>query len=173
MGNPLNRSRSMVLCSVIGGAFLLSAAGISRADACPASLSAKDRQAVRDVLEAYRMAWLRGDARGVLSTFTPDAVLLPAHGAAPIVGTDAITRYWWPPNGPPTTITKLDITAEDLGGDCQIAYVSGRDDVSWTVLENGATVTHGHPGTYLDVMVRMKDGSWRIARHMWDDGPSK
>jgi uncharacterized protein (TIGR02246 family) len=128
---------------------------------------------VRDVLEAYRTSWLRGDAKGVLATLTPDAVLLPAHGAAPVVGTSAITQYWWPPDGPPTTITRLDISVEHLGGDCQVAFVSGHDDVRWTAVENGVTKTHGHPGTYLNVLQRTPDGTWRIARHMWDDGPSE
>lgn len=140
---------------------------------CTASLSARDAQAVRDVIEAYRTAWLRGDAQGVLATFAPDAVLLPAHGAAPVVGEAAIKQYWWPPDSPPATITKLDITIEHLGGDGCVAYVSGHDDVRWTVVEAGVSKTHGHPGTYLNVLVRGPDGAWRIARHMWDDGPSE
>jgi uncharacterized protein (TIGR02246 family) len=153
--------------------FSLPALASAGSQECAASLSARDAQAVRDVLEAYRSAWLRGDAKGVLATLSPDAVLLPAHGAAPVVGTAAITQYWWPPDAPPTTITRLDITVEHLGGDCQVAFASGHDDVWWTVVENGVTKTHGHPGTYLDVFVRMPDGVWRIARHMWDDGPSQ
>lgn len=140
---------------------------------CSGALSAKDMQAVRELVEAYRGAWLRGDAAGVMATFTADAVLLPAHGAAPIVGADAIRRYWWPPNAPATTITQLDITVDSLGGDCHVAYSSGRDDVAWSTVENGVATSQGHPGTYLNVYVRQPDGTWRITRHMWDDGPSR
>jgi hypothetical protein len=32
---------------------------------------------------------------------------------------------------------------------------------------------HAHPGTYLNVMKKQKDGSWRIQVHMWDDGPER
>ena len=135
-------------------------------------LSAGDAAAIRTVIEAYRSAWLRGDARGVLDTLTPDAVLLPAHGAAPIVGTAAITRYWWPAGAPPAKVTRLDITVDGLEGGGDFASAYGRDDVEWTQVENGATRSHGHPGTYLDVMRRQADGTWRISRHMWDDGPS-
>jgi uncharacterized protein (TIGR02246 family) len=142
----------------------------SGAPECRTTLSAQDAAAIRQVIEAYRTSWLRGDAKGVLDTLTSDAVLLPAHGAAPVVGTAAITKYWWPPDAPPTRVTKLEITTEDLGGDCQVAYVSGRDDVGWSVVENGLTKTYGHPGTYLDVLRRLPNGSWRISRHMWDDG---
>jgi uncharacterized protein (TIGR02246 family) len=138
---------------------------------CGATLSPQDAKAVRNVIEAYRTSWLRGDAKGVLDTLTPDAVLLPAHGADPVIGTAAITKYWWPPDGPPTRITKLNITTEDVGGDCRIAYAHGRDEVGWTVVKNGVTKTHGHPGTYLNVLKKQPNGSWRISHHMWDDAP--
>jgi uncharacterized protein (TIGR02246 family) len=136
---------------------------------CSPTLSPADATAVRGVIDAYRTAWLRGDAKAVMDTLTADAVLLPAHGARPVVGADAIKKYWWPSGGPPTTITKLDITVEQVGGDCQIAYAHGRDDVAWTIQEGGTTKTFGHPGTYLNVFRRMSDGSWRISHHMWDD----
>jgi len=145
----------------------------SESSACSATLSVPDATAIRGLIEAYRTSWLRGDKKGVLDTLAPDAVLLPAHGATPIVGTAAITKYWWPADSPPATITKLEISVEGLQGDCRIAYAHGHDDVAWTMVENGATRSYGHPGTYLNVMKKMPDGSWRIARHMWDDGPSR
>lgn len=140
---------------------------------CADALSARDVQAIRAVLEAYQTAWLRGDERDVLGTFTPDAVLLPAHGAQWVAGTAAITDYWWPPGAPKTTIMKLDITIEAIEGNCGVASVYGRDDVEWTQVEGGTSRKHGHPGTYLNVMRKLPDGSWRISRHMWDDGASR
>jgi uncharacterized protein (TIGR02246 family) len=156
--------------ALLGLASLVMTPHFAHADECRPTLSEKDAAAVRGVIEAYRTAWLRGDAQAVMATLTADAVLLPAQGAKPVIGTDAITNYWWPRGGPPTTITKLDITVEQLGGDCQIAHAHGRDDVAWTVQENGTTKTYGHPGTYLNVLKRQRDGSWRISHHMWDDG---
>ena len=162
----------MSLRALMGAAILgFACAGAwAAAPKCSATLSAQDEMAIRAVMEAYRTSWLRGDAKGVLDTFTPDAVLLPAHGARPVVGTAAITKYWWPPDGPLAKITKLDITLEGLEGDCRIAMVHGKDDVAWTMVENGVTKAYGHPGTYLNVLKKSADGSWRIARHMWDDG---
>lgn len=155
-------------------ALLLAPAPLARAASaeCPPGLSPQDRAAIRAVLEAYRTSWLKGDAQGVLDTLTADAVLLPAHGAPAVVGTEAITKYWWPAGGPPSTVVQLDITVEQLEGDCRIAYARGRDDVAWTSEEKGATTRHGHPGTYLNVFRRLPDGTWRIAQHMWDDGAS-
>jgi uncharacterized protein (TIGR02246 family) len=131
-----------------------------------------DATGIRAVVDAYRTAWLKGDATGVLNTLTVDAVLLPSHGARPIVGRAAISAYWWPAGAPPSRVTKLDITVEGLAGDCAVASSYGRDDVAWTQDEKGTTRAYGHPGTYLDVFRKVPDGTWRISRHMWDDGPA-
>jgi len=169
--------RSMILALRV--LVLVTMAGMTAATAwassseCSGTLSSEDQAAIRKVTEAYRTSWLAGDAKGVMNTLAPDAVLLPAHGAPPIVGTDAITNYWWPAGSPPATITRLDITIEGFGGDCRFAYAHGRDDVAWTMEENGALKEHGHPGTYLNVFRKMPDGSWRISHHMWDDGASR
>jgi uncharacterized protein (TIGR02246 family) len=172
-------------CAVLGVLFLFAGstprvvaqtrtpAGKGPSAECRSALTSREVQAIRDVIEAYRTSWLRGDAVGVLATLTSDAVLLPAHGASPVVGTAAIKRYWWPPDSPPVTITKLEITFEDVQGGCGLASVYGRDDVAWTMVDNGVDQAHGHPGTYLNVLRKLPDGSWRIARHMWDDGPSR
>ena len=161
--------------SIAGVAILVvvRATALSEPPDCGAGLSSADAAAIREVIETYRASWLRGDENGVLATFTPDAVLLPAHGASPVVGMAAIRSYWFPLGAAPTTITKLEITTEGLSGDCLIAYLHGRDDVSWSTVEHGVTKEYGHPGTYLNVMTKMPDGSWRIARHMWDDGSSR
>ena len=148
---------------------ILACASASSESPTCAALSAEDAAAIRGVIEAYRTSWLRGDGKGVLATFAPDSVLLPAHGAAAVVGMAAIRSYWFPPDASATTITKLDITTEGLQGDCRIAYVHGHDDVGWSTVENGVKKSYGHPGTYLNVMTKMADGSWRISRHMWDD----
>lgn len=141
---------------------------------CSGAITVEDRSAIRAVVEEYRTAWLRGDSQGVLKTFADDAVLLPAHGARPIVGKDAIVRYWWPAGGPPSRVTKLEITVDGLEGGCSTASAYGRDDVAWTQDEKGVARAYGHPGTYLNVFRKTADGTWRISRHMWDDGqPSR
>jgi uncharacterized protein (TIGR02246 family) len=137
------------------------------------TLSAKDTAAIKATIEKYRTSWLAGDSEGVLSTFTDDGVLLPASAGAPVIGREAMRNYWWPAGGPPIKITKFEVTCEQVGGDGQIAYVFGRDELSWTMEENGAEKNHSNFSTYLNVMKKLPDGSWRISHHMWDDDPAK
>lgn len=136
-------------------------------------LTAADERAISATIEAYRTAWLANDAKGVLKTFTDDAVLLPAHGAPAVVGIAAIEKYWFTPGGPPTTITELNITVDHASGIGTLAYARGLDSVAWTVTQAGTVRRHSHPGTYLNVMKKLQDGSWRIQVHMWDDGPER
>ena len=155
----------MFLACVIPQAFCAS-------NAQPSELTATDVNAIKTTIEAYRTAWLANDRQGVLKTFSQDAVVLPAHGAPAIVGIADIEKYWFSP-GPPTTITKLDITVDQVSGNQTLAFARGLDTVAWTVTQDGTTRRHSHPGTYLNVMKKLPDGSWRIQVHMWDDGPER
>jgi len=92
-------------------------------------LTATDESAIRAIIEAYRTAWLANDAKGVLNTFSDDAVLLPAHGAPAVVGIAAIEKYWFTPDGPPTTITELNITVDEASGNGIL-----RTRAAWTAL---------------------------------------
>jgi len=134
-------------------------------------LTEADESAIRATIAAYRTAWLANDDKGVLKTFTDEAVLLPAHGAPAVAGITAIEKYWFAAGGPPTTLTELNISVDQVGGNHTLAYARGLDSVAWTVIQAGTTHHHSHPGTYLNVMRKQPDGSWRIQVHMWDDGP--
>jgi len=133
-------------------------------------LTKPDEVAIRKTLEAYRQSWLKNDPAGVLATFTEDAVLLPHHGDPPVRGITNIRAYWFPSSPPqPTTITGLELTIDEISGDGSLAYVWGHDTVSWTRGSGASATNWTNAGTYLNVMRRMPDGSWRIQAHMWDD----
>ncbi|MBZ5658640.1 MAG: SgcJ/EcaC family oxidoreductase [Acidobacteriia bacterium] len=154
----------LLLCPVV----LLSAQ--SNSGGCEKGLSPDDVKAIKATIEAYRTSWLNGDSKGVLSTFAEDAVLLPHHGDPPVQGIAAIQNYWFGAGGPPTTITGLNITVEQVGGSERTAFARGLDAVSWTMTPEGKpTQKFSNSGTYLNVMKKMPDGSWRIQAHMWDD----
>lgn len=136
-------------------------------------LTQVDEKAIRATIEAYRKAWLANDAKGVLKTFTDDAVLLPAHGNPAVEGIAAIERYWFAPGGPATTVTVLNITVDQVRGNGILAFALGLDEVGWKVTQDNGSHRYFHPGTYLNVMKKMPDGTWRIQVHMWDDGPER
>jgi uncharacterized protein (TIGR02246 family) len=138
---------------------------------CDGALTPTDTAAIKAVVEAYRTAWLRGDAEGVLQTFTSSSVLSPAHGAEPVVGLAEIKGYWWPKNAPATKILQLDISVDQVEGDSCFAFARGSDTVAWSTAQNGNVTKSRHTGTYLNIMKKLPDGTWRILQHMWDDQP--
>src|SRR5215475_3527702 len=101
------KSQTFPRCFAAVIAFLLIApvGAVSRSNDQSGALSANDEKAIRATIEAYRTAWLKNDAAGVLKTFTDDAVLLPAHGSPAVTGIAAIKKYWFTPGGPTTTVT--------------------------------------------------------------------
>jgi uncharacterized protein (TIGR02246 family) len=124
---------------------------------------------LRAVNDAYRAAWLAGDSAAVLRLFTRDAVLLPHHGDPPVVGLDAIRRFWWPADAPPTTLTALDITTDGAEVDEDHGILWGRFALAFAFENAGRRQSVRNAGTYLMVLRRSADGEWRITHRMWDD----
>ena len=131
-----------------------------------------DVQAIRAVHEAYRRAWLVNDVEGVMRLFAPEAVLLPHHGVQPVVGSEQIRAFWFAP-GPPTTITRLDLQLDDIAVREDTGIVRGRSQVEWTVQKGEALERWANAGSFLTVLRRGADGTWRITHHMWDDPPNQ
>jgi uncharacterized protein (TIGR02246 family) len=133
------------------------------------SLSTEDIAKIKQVHSNYEAAWLKGDADGVRALFTEDCVLLPPHGDAPRIGQKGLNEYWFPPDAPSTQITKLVVTPQSIGGDGQIAYAWGTDEVGWTTVQEGKTTRAAHKGIFLNVLRKQADGEWKVSHHMWDD----
>jgi ketosteroid isomerase-like protein len=95
--------------------------------------------------------------------------LLPPHADKPRVGQKGLNEYWFPPDAPPTQITSLVVKPQSIGGDGQIAYVWGTDDVAWTTTQDGKTTSASHKGIFLNVLRKQADGGWKLSHHMWDD----
>ena len=141
---------------------------------CPALLSAgnlspRDIQDIRDIHKRYEETWLKGDADGVRALFTENCVLFPPHGDTPRIGQKGLNEFWFPPSAPPTRITRLVVIPQDIGGDEQIAYVWGTDEVAWTTTQGGKATASSHKGIFLNVLQKQPDGKWKISHHMWDD----
>ena len=137
------------------------------------SLSSEDVAKIRAVHKKYEETWLSGDADGVRALFTDDSVLLPPHAAKPWIGQQGLNEFWFPPNAPPTKITRLVLTLENIGGDGQIAYAWGTHEVAWTTTQGAATTSAAHKGTFLNILRKQPNGNWKISHHMWDDAIPK
>jgi len=165
MFNP--RCQKVCLCV---GLLTLVLVSVTRADDC---LTASDRGAIRQLYEAFRIAWLANDGVAVRKVFTDDAVLLPHHGLDPVVGMGAIQRFWWPEDNPPTTITHFEVTYDEIGGCGTIAYLRGRSDVEWIVEGKGKPTQFHNAGTFLTLFRKLPHGTWKISHQMWDDPPNR
>ncbi len=128
-------------------------------------LSPAELEAVKAAQQAYVDAWLANDADAVMATLTDDAIMIPHHGVDPIVGTEAIRQFWFPPDAPPTVVTHLTNSITGLEGVSGQAIVWGRSDLAFEY--DG--VTYSNAGNYLSVLRKGADGSWRIARRIWND----
>jgi ketosteroid isomerase-like protein len=164
----------MLTAVLLCPSFLFSQSTAKTARHCGGVLSHADVAGIKQVIETYRTSWLKNDAEpGVESTLLEESVLLPAHGATPVVGMKEIQKFWWPPNAPPTKILQLDISVEEVGGNACLAFARGHDTVAWSVEQDGKTTRTRHGGTYLNVMKKSPDGKWHILQHMWDDQPDE
>lgn len=136
-------------------------------------LSSGDKAAVRAVLERYRSAWLANDEGAVLGTFSGDAILMPAHGNPPIVGTNSIKAFWWPQSATTTTITKVVQTLDEVGGDGTLAYARGLSDVEWRTEDKGTSQSWQNSSSFMFLLKRQSDGTWRISHLIWDAGENR
>jgi uncharacterized protein (TIGR02246 family) len=133
------------------------------------SLSPEDISKIKSAHSQYEAAWLKGDADGVRALFTEDCVLLPPHADKPRIGQKGLNEFWFPPDAPPTTVTKLVVTPRNITGDGEIATVWGTDEVAWTTVQDGKTTSASHKGMFLNVLRKQAGGVWKFSHHMWDD----
>src|SRR5580704_7975722 len=116
------------------------------------NLTAEDIAKIKRVHSRYEETWLKGDADGVHALFTDECVLLPPHGDKPRIGQKGLNEFWFPPGAPPTTVTKLVLTPQDITGDGEIATAWGTYEVAWTTVQDGKTTESSHKGIFLNVL---------------------
>jgi uncharacterized protein (TIGR02246 family) len=143
-------------------------AAFSSAGSPGTALSAEDREAIRRLADSYATAWLEGNPEAVVENFTEDAVLMPHHGVAPVKGVEAIRRFWWPPDSPPVSVSRIRLVPEEISGEAGLGYVRGRFSLVFTMEGAEGTQTFSNEGNYL-MIVRKEAGGWRIARYIWND----
>jgi uncharacterized protein (TIGR02246 family) len=125
--------------------------------------------AIRHLDEAYVTAWRENDPAAIMAALTEDAVLMPHHGVPPVEGQAAIREFFWPPDSPSTTVTEFTRVPDEIAGSGDLAYVRGRFSLTFTTQTEGEEQTMSNQGSYLIVVRKQADASWRIARSIWND----
>jgi uncharacterized protein (TIGR02246 family) len=134
----------------------------------PMTFTEEDQGAVRRVHDAYPSAWLANDTEKVMELFAEDAVLIPHHGLEPVVGGEAIRKFFWPEVGPAVTVSRYDLVPDEVEGSGDLAYIRGRFLLTLEIA-NGASDTYTNSGNYLMILARGPTGQWRIACQIWND----
>ena len=137
----------------------------------PPAATMDDRRtdAIRAANARYRDAWLANDSRQVMATLAPGATILP-NGLAPITGEAAIRAFWFPPNGPATTVTAMETPIDELTGNGDLAVVRGTGTLSFTLrYPDGREQSATQRSWYVTVLRRQPDGRWLITLRAWSD----
>jgi ketosteroid isomerase-like protein len=158
----LARVGPIAVAVLLGFAFTGSAApGPTRPDS-------ELRSAAAAATRAYRDAWLTNRPDAVMATLAAEAVLLPS-GLEPIVGPAAIRRFWWPADGPATTVTAMEQAIDEIAGDGGLAVVRGHGSLTFTTRRDGRDEVRSQRSTFVNVIQRQADGRWLITHRMWSD----
>ena len=132
-------------------------------------VAAADRAAVEQATLDYRDAWLANDAERVMATITSDAVIYPST-LAPIAGAERIRQFWFSATGPPTRVTDMQLTIDEVTVEGDMAVVSGRGSLTFVTTTRGVdSAPRSQRSWHVNVLRRQADGRWRIWRRMWGD----
>ncbi|HXH61645.1 MAG TPA: DUF4440 domain-containing protein [Fimbriimonadaceae bacterium] len=126
--------------------------------------TADDEAAITLAGTSYAKAWLSNDREAVLDTLTDDVVLMPS-GLDAMHGKGEATAFWWPEGSPPALVTSFDMMPDDVTVDGDLAYMYGSFSLAFTY--DGSE--HSNTGVFSMLLHRQADGTWRIARYMWND----
>ena len=126
----------------------------------PAGLSEADRTAIRKAGETDLMMMIAKDWKGDLALYTEDAIQLPPNQAA-LQGKAAIQA--WDEAFPP--FSNFQEQSLEIEGQADLAY--DRGTYSMTVTPPGAAPIEDR-GKYLTIYRKQADGSWKIARVMFN-----
>ena len=126
----------------------------------PTGLSEADRTAIRQADEADMKMMNAKDWLGDMALYTEDAIQLPPNQAA-VQGKAAIQA--WEEAFPP--FSNFQVQSLEIGGQGDLAY--DRGTYSMTVTPPGTAPIEDR-GKYLTICRKQADGSWKIARVMFN-----
>lgn len=123
-----------------------------------------DREQIREMYEAASRTLRAGDIQTLATYYTNDAIQFPPD-RAPLIGWAEINAALENEFSGISFDSMLDVKEVVVEGDG--AYAWGHYRAVITPMSGGtASITSG---SFLDVLHRQSDGSWRIARSTWSN----
>lgn len=119
--------------------------------------------AIAELREAYIKAQNAGDTEGLVDLFADDAILMPAHDPA-AAGKEAI-RSWIQSQHDQLSFA-LAVSQAELEVAGHWAFTRGTYTLKVTPKAGGSTIED--KGKYLNIVAHQADGSWKLARHIWN-----
>ena len=131
--------------------------------AAEVATQAEDVAAIEALADQYIASVASGDASALAALFTDDAVLMPPE--APVAtGKEGVNSYYQPTFDQFTNRLTVSGDETQLLGDW--AFRRGSYTVTRTPKAGGNSTEAG--GKWLSICKRQPDGSWKIARHIWN-----
>ena len=127
----------------------------------PAGLTDREKSAIDSLEHTFTALTMKGDFGGLVAQYyADDAVVLPPNAAA-VTGHAAIEAFFrtFPP------ISNFQLRTEEVVGAGDVAYARGH--YAMTMTPSGGTAI-ADSGKYLEVWRKQKDGSWKVARDMYN-----
>lgn len=149
---------------------MLTLIAVAMLAACDTSneLSNTDRDAIRAAALSYSAGWLTNDADAVMQPFVAEPVLSPS-GLPWLEGQQAARDFWFPEDGPATTVTKFDQVVLETGGSGDFGFVRGTFELAFVYDDE----SYESGGKFVSLLRRQADGAWKITHQVWDDYPRR
>jgi ketosteroid isomerase-like protein len=130
-------------------------------------LSNRDLDAIKQIEETYRTAWLKNDEKTILSLFWDEAMLYP-NGNTPVKGKSEMQKFWFAPSDTITTINQYETQIDEIYGDKNLAYLTGTNELYWSTEKKDKTELKRFisKGYFIGVYVK-RGKEWRILKQFW------
>ncbi len=113
--------------------------------------------------KGYEAAYNTGDASALAELYTDDAVVMPYDGSTRI-GAEGVKSYYQPRFDQFTTNIAISVEESGMLGDW--AFARGNYMATLTPKTGGKTLEI--QGKWVEICAVQGDGSWKIARHIWN-----
>lgn len=121
-------------------------------------LSQDDADAIRALKAAYTRNAVAGDWNSWADTLTSDAIVMPVDRK--LRGRDAILL--WARSMP--RLSTFAAPIDEVRGTGDLAYATGSYLLTVTAADGTSSLEQG---SFIDILRKQSDGSWRIARAIW------